>query len=223
MLDLNIVTEDGKIVAVSQDTVVNLFHKIYYNSLVWQNTHWFGNQILKCPLDLWIYQELIYQLKPDVLIECGTFRGGSSLFFANMFDIIGKGHIVSIDITARESLPQHPRITYVSGSSTDPEVAKAINIAIGSDKCVLVVLDSDHSQDHVLSELRTYASFVSPGSYLIVEDSNINGHPVRSDFGPGPMEAIDIFLKENGEFNVDLSREKFFLTLNPRGYLKKKA
>jgi cephalosporin hydroxylase len=86
---------------------------------------------------------------------------------------------------------------------------------------VLVVLDSDHSRDHVLAELRAYAPLVTPGSYLVVEDTNVNGHPVYEAFGPGPMEAVQDFLKERDDFEVDRSREKFLLTFNPGGWLRK--
>jgi len=85
-----------------------------------------------------------------------------------------------------------------------------------------VILDSDHSRDHVLDELRLYAPLVTSGSYVIVEDTNINGHPVLPQFGPGPMEALDEFLRESDEFSIDDQREKFFLTFNPRGFLLKR-
>jgi len=86
----------------------------------------------------------------------------------------------------------------------------------------MVILDSEHCKDHVLKELQIYNSFVNKGSYLIVEDSDINGHPVRPGWGPGPMEALNEFLKENNDFVIDDSREKFLMTQNPRGYLKRK-
>jgi len=93
--------------------------------------------------------------------------------------------------------------------------------AVAEDDRVLVLLDSDHSKDHVLAELRAYSGFVTAGSYLIVEDTNIGGHPVSTDAGPGPMEAVDEFLAENRTFAIDESKEKFFLTFNPRGYLRR--
>jgi len=86
----------------------------------------------------------------------------------------------------------------------------------------MVILDSDHSKGHVLSELKIYSKFVTKGSYIIVEDTNINNHPVFPDFGPGPMEAVEEFLKENKDFSVDRSREKFYLTFNPKGFLQKR-
>ena len=92
---------------------------------------------------------------------------------------------------------------------------------LGQGNHLLVLLDSDHSREHVLDELRAYSPLVTPGSYVIVEDTNLNGHPVWPDFGPGPMEAVDIFLSESDDFVIDTSREKFYLTWNPRGYLKR--
>ncbi|GAI83537.1 unnamed protein product, partial [marine sediment metagenome] len=92
---------------------------------------------------------------------------------------------------------------------------------VGNEDKIMVILDSDHSKQNVLNELRIYSKFVTKGSYLIVEDTNINGHPVYPEFGPGPMEAVDDFLKENKDFVVDKNKEKLILTFNPNGYLKK--
>jgi len=85
-----------------------------------------------------------------------------------------------------------------------------------------VILDSDHARHHVLEELRIYGRLVSPESYVVVEDTNVNGHPVFPEHGAGPMEAVDEFLAQNDQFEIDLAREKFFLTFNPRGFLRKK-
>jgi cephalosporin hydroxylase len=107
------------------------------------------------------------------------------------------------------------------GSSASKEVEEQVRTLIkGSDK-VMVILDSDHHKEHVLNELVIYSKFVTKGSYLIVEDTNINGHPVFVEFGPGPMEAIEEFLGQNEEFVVDEKREKLYLTFNPKGYLRK--
>jgi len=117
--------------------------------------------------------------------------------------------------------PKHKRINYVIGSSTSKETVGCIEKFIDDKDKVMVILDSDHRKNHVIKELRIYSRYVSKGYYLIVEDSNINGHPVLKVFGPGPMEAIDEFLVENANFVVDTSREKFYLTFNPKGYLKR--
>jgi len=176
---------------------------------------------MKCPLDLWVYQEIICTLRPDVIVECGTYRGGGALFLASICDLVNHGRIITID-TKRWSdvMPRHKRIEYLIGSSTSDVVVRQVEKAARAKK-TLVILDSDHSKENVLAELRSYSRFVSVGSYLIVEDTNINGHPVRPDFGPGPWEAVKEFLQENNNFAVDSSKERFFLTMNPGGYLKR--
>jgi len=206
---------------LGQEEIVNLFHHLYYGSRVWENTFWHGHHILKCPLDMWIYQEILWELKPDFIIETGTFMGGSTLYYAHLLDLQNHGKIITIDVSSPPNLPTHPRITYIEGSSTDPTIFNKVMEIIGKGKNILVVLDSDHSLGHVIEEMRLWHPVVSQGSYMIVEDTNVNGHPVRSDFGPGPMEAVNLFLNENTDFQIDLQRQKFFMTQNPRGYLKK--
>jgi cephalosporin hydroxylase len=201
--------------------ITRMFHMCYYNSRIWENTFWHGHQILKCPMDMWIYQELIWKIKPDYVIETGTFRGGSALYYAHLFDLQGRGEVITIDVMERPNRPEHDRIHYLIGSSSDAEIFSQVQSMIGENKKVMVVLDSDHSREHVFKEMQLWHSMVSQDSYMIVEDSNVNGHPVRPDFGPGPMEAINDFLQINNMFNIDNSQEKFLMTQNPRGYLKK--
>jgi cephalosporin hydroxylase len=189
----------------------------------WWNTRFLGAAILKCPLDLWVYQEIIHELRPDVIIETGTAFGGSALYMASICDLIGKGRVITIDITPQEKRPKHERITYLTGSSVASEMVERVRDAIGHEDTVMVILDSDHSRRHVLEEMRLYAPLITKGSYLIVEDTNVYGHPVRRSHGPGPMEAVESFLKESEQFAIDDTREKFYLTFNPRGYLKKLA
>lgn len=214
----------------TRQDIVDEFHKLYYDSALyggtWQDTRWLGVQTAKCPLDLWIYQEILCEVRPDFVIESGTAEGGSALFLASMFDLLGKGRVITIDIEEHPDRPQHERITYLSGSSTSPAVLSEVRRLLGRDgsavnQRVIVLLDSDHSRDHVAAELRLYGELVSPNSYLIVEDTNVNGHPVSPEFGPGPMEAVDEFLEENGNFVVDRQREKFYMTFNPGGYLRR--
>jgi cephalosporin hydroxylase len=175
----------------------------------------------KSPFDIWVLQEVIYETKPDLIIEAGTWKGGSALFMATYLDLLQHGKVITVDIEHPPNLPQHPRITYLLGSSTAPEIVAQIKSAIGPHDKVLVVLDSDHHRDHVLNELKIYSQLVTTGSYLIVEDTNVNGHPVLAEFGPGPMEALQEFLKTNSSFEIDKSREKFLMTFNPNGYLRK--
>jgi cephalosporin hydroxylase len=201
------------------------FHRLYYDSFVFDKflckPYWLGVPLSKCPLDLWIYQEIIFEARPDIIVECGTLQGGSALYLASMCDIVRNGEIVTIDIEESEGRPQHKRIRYLHGSSTSAEIVETVKKLVKDKEKILVLLDSDHHKEHVLNELRIYSKFVTIGSYIIVEDTNIHGHPVRPDLGPGPMEAVDEFLKENKDFIIDTNREKFYLSFNPKGYLKR--
>ena len=205
--------------------IVNRFHKLYYDSPIfgktWENTFWFGVPVFKCPLDLWIYQEIMFEIKPDVIIECGTADGGSALFLASICDLINNGNVITMDIEDKGIKPKHKRIKYLLGSSTSKEIVEKVRSLVKNGDKVMVILDSDHHKEHVLNELKIYSKFVTKRSYLIVEDTNINGHPVVPSFGLGPMEAVEEFLKENKNFAVDKSKEKFYITFNPKGYLQK--
>ncbi len=204
-------------------TISNQFHKLYYHSpsRPWLNTHWLGIPVLKCPLDFWIYQEIIHEIKPDVIIECGTYKGGSALFFAALCEFIKHGRVITIDIQTDAQRPQHERITYLLGSTIAPEIVEQVRALLRPNETVMAVLDSDHSMPYVLQEMKIYSELVTPGSYLVVEDTSINGHPVAPQYGPGPMEAVQAFLHVNNSFVVDKAREKFFMSFNPNGYLKK--
>jgi cephalosporin hydroxylase len=176
---------------------------------------------LKCPLDLWVYQEILFELRPRFIIECGTAAGGSALFLASLCDLLGSGEIITIDLHHRADRPSHPRIKYLRGSTVDPGIVSEVEEMIKTGGSVMALLDSDHRMEHVLEELRIYSRMVTEGNYLIVEDTNVNGHPVFQLHGAGPMEAVEKFLQETEEFSADREREKFFITFNPKGYLKK--
>lgn len=202
--------------------MVDEFHRRYYDGEVWRDdTAWLGVPTQKCPLDLWIYQELLYELRPDLIIETGTYNGGSALYLGSMCDLIGTGRVVSIDIAPQQPLPSHPRVEFLTSSSTAPEIVERMRREAAEAERVFVILDSDHSYAHVRDELEAYHSMVTPGSYLVVEDTNVNGFPVLPDFGPGPMEALDEFLPQHPEFRIDERCERFMLTFNPRGFLRK--
>jgi cephalosporin hydroxylase len=212
---------------LTEQEAVDAFHTCWYNNWnrTWEQVHWLGAKALKCPLDLWIYQELLYRIHPDVVIECGTAFGGGAAFLASIMDLLDHGRVVTVDLLGTEEFPQrpaHPRITYLKGSSTDLATLDRVKEHIGTDAVVLVILDSDHREAHVTAELELYAPLVSSGSYLIVEDTNVNGHPVVPEHGPGPMEALNAFLPTHPEFEVDEGCEKFFMTFNPNGYLRRR-
>jgi cephalosporin hydroxylase len=200
--------------------VISRAHNVFYASDWKPRTRWLGAQALKNPLDLWVYQEIVYETKPELIVETGTYRGGSALYLASICDLLGAGEVVSIDVEPmRDDYPVHPRITYLAGrSSTDPEVVAEIR-SRAEGRRTLVVLDSDHSQAHVEAELAAYAPLVQVGGYVIVEDSNIGR--IRKDLLPGPLQAIESFLTRTDEFVIDREREKFLITFNPSGYLRR--
>jgi cephalosporin hydroxylase len=184
---------------------------------------WLGQPIWQNVLDLWTIQETIAEVRPGLLIECGTNRGGSSLFFANLFDLMGTGEVVTIDIARLHNL-SHPRVTYLIGSSTGVEIVDEVRRKVAS--CpgpVMVIIDSDHSRDHVRHELECYAPLVTPGSYCLVQDGVIDMLPVFRAGRPGPLIAIQDFLKSNDAFEVDVERtERFLITHHPKGWLRRK-
>jgi cephalosporin hydroxylase len=205
--------------------VIRRFHSLYYDSGIQGGTSWLGIRTLKCPLDLWIYQEILFRNRPELIVETGTGLGGSAYFLARICDMIECGRILSIDRRRRDGRPEHARITYLLGHSTAPEIVAAVTGAVRPGGSVMVILDSAHDRDHVLDELHAYAPLVTVGQYLVVEDTNVNGHPARPDFGPGPMEAVEDFLREEQGtgFVVDRGCEKFLMTFNPGGYLLRQS
>lgn len=209
----------------TETEIIDSFHRLYYNSYhfgkVWSDMRWLGTRVTKCPLDCWIYQEILFEIRPDVIIECGTSHGGSALFLASICDLLNQGRVITVDIRKQPGLPEHKRIKYLLGSSTDPKIVDMVKEHINPGEKILVILDSLHTCEHVLQEMNIYGQLVTKGSYMIVEDSNLNGHPVISEMVPGPMEAIYEFFKNNKEFEIDKSREKLLLSWNPNGYLKK--
>ena len=145
------------------------------------------------PTDLWIYQEIISALKPDVILETGTRYVGSALYFASLLDLVGHGRVISINIETRQDGPQHPRVTYICGSSVSREVVQQLATLLDSTASRRVVLDSDHRKAHVDEQLKIYSRFVTPGQYLIVEGTAINGHPERAScFGEVRTQALRV-------------------------------
>jgi cephalosporin hydroxylase len=206
-------------------SVTDRFTNLYYDDpSTWRTTYWLGIQTAKCPLDLWIFQEIIAETKPDLIIETGTHLGGSALFLASVCDLVGNGKVLTIDVLGDPTRPQHPRVTYLQGSSTEGGVVEEAVRLAGEAERVMVILDSDHSEAHVFDELTRLAPLVTPGCYLVVEDTIVNGNPVLPEFGPGPGEALARYLAlEPSQFVVDRSREKFHLTFNPGGYVRRVA
>ena len=206
------------------------YHFWFYHSHPWDNVTWMGVPAHKLPLDMWNYQEILATLRPSLVIEFVTFHGGSALFFATVMRQIGnRFRLLSVDIDGsliQESARRDPDIEFLKSSSSDPQVAKRITeLKAAYPGQVFAILDSDHSKSHVLAEMTLLRPLLSPGDYLIVEDSNVNGHPVLRAHGPGPWEAIDEYVHLfPDDYTRDLKREqKFGLTYAPTGYLVRKS
>lgn len=188
--------------------VINLFHLIYYNSKEsWPKNTFLGYPVMQNPFDLYLYQEIVSKVKPPFIIQTGVLRGGSVLYLACLLDLIGadpSAIVVGVDIslTPEAKSLSHPRIRLIEGSSTDVHTVERIKEILPA-KDGLVSLDSNHTREHVLEELRIYRELVAVGSYIVVEDTNINGHPVGRKYGPGPYEAVEDFLKEDKHFIRD--------------------
>jgi len=220
-----------------RDMIVDIFHAVFYQHSVIQQgpPHLYnGVPIHKNPCDLFNYQQIVFEQRPGFIVECGAYEGGSTLFFANLFDLLGTGTVVSIDIGEREGVwhekvRAHPRVVRIQGSSTDPAVVEQVYDIVGEERNNFVILDSLHTKEHVLQEILSYKDLLSRGNYLIVEDSNLNGHPLPKEWHPqtaaagGPYEALEVFLQTNDEFEIDSLMEKRFLfSYAPNGYLRKK-
>jgi cephalosporin hydroxylase len=202
------------------------YNKWYYNTNVWKTTTWMGIDCWKSVSDLWNYQEILFDLKPSLVIEFGTNQGGSALFFASIMRQIGEPfRVLSVDINHKPLDPaarRDPDILFVESRSTVPAIAEQIRrLRSEFPGRVFAILDSDHSRDHVLAEMKLLRPLLSAGDYLLVEDSMLNGHPNLPGWGPGPYEAIEAYEQEfPNDYTHDVAREKKFgWTFAPNGYL----
>ena len=199
------------------------------------NFSWLGRPIIQFPQDIVAMQEIIWQVQPDLIIETGIAHGGSLIFWSSMLQLLGgDGRVVGIDIEIRpdnrEELEKHPlfsRITLVEGSSIEPVIVERVRTLAAGRRRVLVVLDSNHTHDHVLKELQLYSPLVRRGSYLVVFDTIVEDMPddfaVERPWGKGnnPKTAVREFLEHNDRFEVDAEVEgKLLLSVAPSGYLK---
>jgi cephalosporin hydroxylase len=205
------------------------YHSWYYNSHVWGAATYLGVPCLKSVSDMWNYQEILFELQTSLVIECGTYHGGSALFFAEVLRSISpRFRILTVDIDHSKvySRPRaHSNIEFLACSSTDPKVSvRVAELRKEYPGPVFMILDSDHKKSHVLQELLTARPMLTGGDYLIVEDGNINGHPVLPGWGEGPYEAIqEYFAKYPSDYNHDTKREeKFGFTFAPRGFLRRR-
>jgi len=211
-----------------------------------KNFTWMGRPILQYPTDLMVMQEIIWEVKPDIIIETGVAFGGMTKFYAHMLDVCGGTAVIGIDIDIRKdnrkALMDQKQLAYmiklVEGSSIDPNVfEKVLHLiddeepiaeGIAEDYTILVSLDSNHSHDHVLQELKLYSPLVSVGSYVVVFDTAIEIYmkeqPKDRPWGPknNPMSAVQSFMKDNENFIIDHEVEaRALITAAPSGWLRR--
>ncbi len=205
-----------------------LVHRQYLDDLVvksdnFGDVRWLGYPVWQNVLDLWSLQEAIAEIRPRLLLETGTNRGGSALFYAHLFDLLGDGRVITVDVEPLHDL-SHPRVEFLIGSAVEERVVTTMREAAHSaDGPVMVVLDSDHSETHVAAELRAYADLVTPGSLLLVQDGVIDVLPRFAHARPGPLPAIEKFLASRSDFEVDTRWDhRFLVTHHPSGWLRRR-
>jgi cephalosporin hydroxylase len=213
---------DGKPVRATPmpDELRWAFTEAVWRTMPWTRTTWLGRRVTTAPTDLLAYQEVIASVRPDWVIETGTADGGRALFLASICELVGHGEVLSIGVPTSEDLPQHPRLRYCHGVPHDDTTIATVRAAVG-DGTAFVVLGSCVDRATTVREFEALSPLVPVGSYVVVADTMVNGHPVWPAFGPGPLEAVKQVLTTHGEFVADPTLEKYSLTFNPGGFLRR--
>ena len=199
------------------------------------NFTWMGRPIIQYPQDMVAMQEIIWEVKPDLIIETGIAHGGSIIYYASLLELIGKGEVLGIDIDIREhnrtEIEKHPmskRIHMLQGSAISEEIIEQIKPFTVGKKTIMVCLDSNHTHDHVLKELELYSPFVTVGSYLVAFDTIVEDLPADMyedrpwSVGDNPKTAVHEFLKGNDDFVINKAIDnKLLVSVAPDGYLKR--
>ncbi len=205
----------------SLDTSIEKLLEIIQDRIMKKSTY-FGVQTNKNPTDFWVYQEIIFAMKPDVIVEIGNKYGGATLALAHLCDLMNHGKVIGVDIThnkIHESVFNHPRITLFEGDAC--LLFDQVQGLISKDDVVLVIEDSSHTYENTLNVLNTYSPLIKKDGYFIVEDG-ICHHGLAVGPKPGPYEAVEQFVRENQAFEIDRTKEDFLITWNPKGFLRRK-
>jgi len=198
------------------EDVFEAYHRWFYESGVPFRLTWEGIPAIKSPLDMWVYQQLIWELRPSLVIEFGTNRGGSAVYFSRILAALGgERRVLTIDIAQAQVDPKVHRlenILFHHSSTVDVSVPRRIEeLRSTFPGPVFAILDSDHSSEHVVRELEVITPLLRTGDRLVVEDTNINGNPVLTDWGPGPLEAVREFLARSPQsYERDRASEDLF-------------
>ena len=226
--EVDIYSDEGYRVLSHLWTRSNWQHRLSYE------IPWLGIPIIQLPEDMVAMQELIWRVRPDVIVESGVAHGGALVLYASLLELIGRGRVVGVDIEIRkynrlaiEAHPMSHRIHLIEGDSLADETVQQVRSHIQPGDRVLVALDSNHTREHVLGELERYAPLVTPHSYLVVfdgvmtlvEDAPAAGENWGED---NPLEAVREFLNDNDDFEVDRSFERLAVTYCPGGFLRRR-
>jgi cephalosporin hydroxylase len=201
---------------------------LFYKELIratgdFSDVKWLGHPMWQDPTDAWVIQEAIAEVRPALLLETGTNMGGSALYYAHLLDLVGDGRVVTVDVERMHDI-SHPKIEFLIGGSTDPEIVETMTArAREADGPVMVILDANHAEDHVRAELAAYAPLVTPGSLMMVQDAIIDTMRHYRPDRPGPLGAIKEFVAQNPEFTVEDRARHFLVTHHPMGWLRRAA
>ena len=227
-----VLTKENKNIEELEEAAIKWVRVSAENRLSYE-IDWLGVPTIQTPEDMILIQELIFKIKPDVIIETGIAHGGSLIYYASLLELLGKGKVIGVDIEVREYnrkvLERHPmfkRIELIEGSSISEETIEKIRKIVPKNSKVIVCLDSNHTKEHVLKELQLYHGFVNSGSYIVVFDTITSklaekGACEKNYINNGPKEAVEYFLKVNDNFEIDKHYNKLYISYSPNGYLKR--
>lgn len=225
---LNVLEKSDFFVRIFRKRLAVKFNKMYFmlRKNTFDQTFFMGKNLMKFPTDLWTYQEIFFECQPDVIVETGIFLGGSTYYFSKLCQMMGKGRIIGIDTVldhVDDDVRKLSNVTLIEGSSRDQSIYERVKAMIKPGESVMVILDSDHTPEHVYKEMKLFAQLVTPGQYLVVEDGIVDQAYPLFWRRRGPLKAVRQFVNESSDFAIDHYRTRFMLTHTPSGYLRRQG